>query len=178
MEISISNQCWTFLAAIGVGAGLSFLYDGLRFVRLLLPDSVWRVAAEDVCYCLLCGGLTMDYLLGACQGRLRGYVLLGEVLGWVLCHFTLGQLLYGLSKKLVRLLKGAAGLLFRRVLRPLGRLLGGLLRGIFRLLLRPLRFLGQIGKKLLRKYKFSLKQRAVLLYNLIKSEKRPVSRKR
>lgn len=162
MEISLSHQCAAFLYALGVGAALSLLYDAFRILRRVLPEQWGRIAAEDVLYCLLCGGVTLRFALWMDQGRLRAYLLLGEGLGWLLCHFTLGQLLCTLGSRL---------LLFvwqKLIYRPLSFFVRGILavpRGI-------LRFLRKSCKKLCLRCKFSLKPRVHLLYNLIRLEKR------
>ena len=166
MEISINQQCGSFLLAIALGAGLSLLYDLFRILRLILPESVPRIAVEDVLYCLLAGAGTMKFLLWACQGKLRAYVFFGEILGWVICHFSLSQLVLTLSEKIISLLKKILRLLYRLTLRPILLLFAGIFR-----------FVGKIFKKLSLKRKFFLKQRGILLYNLIKSEKRPIFRK-
>ena len=170
MEISISHQCWTFLLSIAVGAGLSLLYDLFRLLRLILPEQTWRIALEDVLYCFLCGWVILRFALWADMGRLRGYLLLGEGLGWILCHFTIGQLFYALAQRLIRLLKKILTVL----LSPFYKLLKKIL-SLFTGLLATWK---KICKKLSFRRKFFLKQRAILLYNLIKSEKRPIFRKR
>lgn len=174
MEISISHQCQSFLFALGVGAGLSLLYDLFRFLRLILPEQSWRIAVEDVLYCLLCGFFTVRFALWVDQGRLRAYLLLGELLGWVLCHFTVGQLLYAAARRIIDLLSRILRWLFRHILLPIYKLL----RWILSLFLKIAAIPGKIFKKLYLRCKFSLKRRAILLYNLIKSEKRPIFRKR
>lgn len=174
MEISITHQCQSFLLALGVGAGLSLLYDLFRFLRLILPEQSWRIAVEDVLYCLLCGFITVRFALWADQGRLRIYLLLGELLGWLLCHFTLGQLLYAAARRMIDRLSRILRWLFRHILLPLYKLLRRILSVFLKIMAIP----GKIFKKLSIRCKFFLKRRAILLYNLIKSEKFPIFRKR
>ena len=71
MEISITHQCQTFLFSILLGASLSLLFDVFRLLRLILPEQEWRIAIEDVAYCLLCAILTLYFALEWEQGRLR-----------------------------------------------------------------------------------------------------------
>lgn len=167
MEISITQQCQTFLLALLLGAALSLLYDGFRLLRLILPEQCWRINLEDIFYCLLCAFFTLHYALEWEQGRLRSYLLLGELLGWLLCHFTLGQLIYETAKVLFRWL-------WRCIFHPLTALLGKILA----IPAKIIKKLGKICKKSSVRAKFFLKRRGLLLYNLIKSEKRPIFRKR
>ena len=169
MEISISHQCRCFLLALGLGAGLSLLYDCFRILRLILPENRLLIAGEDLLYCLLCGSFTLRFALFAEQGRLRGYLLLGELLGWLLCHFSLGELILKISRPILRLISRITSLF----LRPIAKLLQGILSffaGIGK-------FVEKNCKKLSLQLKFFLKRRGLLLYNLIKSEKRPIFRK-
>ena len=48
MEISLTQQCQSFLWALALGGGLSFFYDGFRFLRLLLPER--RGMSEPAAY--------------------------------------------------------------------------------------------------------------------------------
>ena len=120
MEISITAQCRTFLLALTLGAALSLLYDGFRLLRLILPEQCWRINLEDIFYCLLCGFFTLRFALEWEHGRLRSYLLLGELLGWLLCHFTVGQLIYRTAKRLLRWLNSH---LFRPVAKLLHKIL-------------------------------------------------------
>lgn len=165
MEISLTQQCQSFLWALALGGGLSFFYDGFRFLRLLLPERRGLIALEDALYCGLCALAVMNYALWASQGRLRAYLLLGVGLGWILWHFTLGELCFRLSQGIAGFLQGLGRFCWRWILHPLARLL----LKIFIFLLRPLLFVKKMCKKLWTRGKFALKQRALLLYNLRKS---------
>ena len=174
MEISITHQCQTFLYALLLGAALSLLYDVFRFLRLILPEQNWRIALEDIIYCLLCAFFTVYFALEWEQGRLRSYLLLGEFLGWILCHFTLGQLLYDAAKRIIFCIERLFHWIWKHFLRPIAKLLQGFLSffaGIGK-------FVEKNCKKLSLQLKFFLKRRGLLLYNLIKLEKRPIFRKR
>jgi len=170
MEISISHQCQSFLIALVVGGGLSLCYDFFRFLRLLLPERKVLIAAEDMLYCLLCGAVTMEYALWVSQGKLRAYLLLGEFLGWIICHFSVGQLLFTAFQKLVPLLYTFLRILHHCTLYPIFKIL----RAIWSLFTALSNKIAKLFKKISIRCNFSLKQRAILLYNLRKSEKRPI----
>ena len=174
MEISITHQCQIFLFSILLGALLSLLFDVFRLLRLILPEQEWRIAIEDVAYCLLCAILTLYFALEWEQGRIRSYLLLGELLGWILCHFTLGELFYTVEKYVVVRMKKGFRWFRKQILRPIYKLL----HGIWSFIAEIGKFVKKICKKLSLQLKFFLKRRGLLLYNLIKSEKRPIFRKR
>ena len=170
MEISISHQCRCFLLALLLGAALSLLYDVFRILRLILPENQLLIAVEDLLYLLLCGLFTMRFALYAEQGRLRGYLLFGEALGWLLCHLTAGEMILRIARPLIRLIYRVISILLTPLL--------WILQRICRIFRRFVDFLGKNFKKVSIQRKFFLKRRAILLYNLIKSEKRPVFRKK
>lgn len=173
MGISVAHQTWAFLWSIAFGMGLGLLFDCFRILRLILPSPRWLVAVEDFAYCLMVVFLGGGFLLRVNQGELRSFVLVGETLGWVIWFFTFGAAMMKGAKAVIRLLRRVAGVLYRRLIAPLGRFF----RRICRLFLRPLRFIRKIMKKLRQNGKFALKQRPILLYNLIRSKKRPAFRK-
>ncbi len=170
MEISITHQCQTFLLSVVIGAGLSLCYDCFRFLRLLLPEKKILIAAEDMLYCLLCGAVTMRYALWASQGKLRAYLILGELLGWIICHFSVGQLLFAVFQRLIPILCVILRLVYRCTLYPIYKILKKIC-SIFTAIQNKM---AKICKKVCIHCNFSLKQRAILLYNLRKSEKRPI----
>lgn len=170
MEISITHQCQTFLLALAVGGGLSLCYDFFRFLRLLLPEQKLLIALEDLLYCLLCGIVTMKYALWASQGKLRAYLLLGEFLGWVICHFTLGQLLFAAFQKMTPILFAVLRFIYGCTLYPIYKIL----KKIWMFLTAVRNKMAKLCKKVSIRCNFFLKQRAILLYNLRKSEKRPI----
>ncbi len=169
MEISISHQCRSFLYALAIGVGLSLLYDLFRLLHLFLPDNRFLIAVEDLCYLLICAWVTMDFALWADLGRLRAYLLLGEGLGWILGHFTVSQLFFRTARWILSLLF--------RILRWILLPIWWIIRLFRRILHQISRKVGKIFKKVVLRLKFSLKHRAILLYNLIKSSKRPIFRK-
>lgn len=170
----MTHQCQTFLFSLLLGAALSLLYDGFRLMRLILPEQSWRIALEDILYCLLFGFFTIHFALEWEQGRLRSYLLLGELLGWIICHFTVGQLFYDAAKQILDGLRRVLRWVWKHLFYPIAKLLQEFL-SIFAGIGK---YVGKNCKKVSLRLKFFLKHRGLLLYNLIKSEKRPIFRKR
>jgi len=93
--LNLSDQTRLFFASLGFGFVLGVLYETLRFVRQLLrPHAGWGyLLAQDLLYCALCTTLAFYFFLGTGDGLLRGYTLIGMLLGWLVYYVTLGQLL-------------------------------------------------------------------------------------
>ncbi|MCL2446025.1 MAG: spore cortex biosynthesis protein YabQ [Oscillospiraceae bacterium] len=93
--LNLGDQTRLFFASLGFGFVLGVLYEMLRFVRRLLrPQASWGyLLAQDLLYAAVCTVLAFYFFLGIGDGLLRGYTILGMLLGWALYMLTLGQLL-------------------------------------------------------------------------------------
>lgn len=94
MEITLSSQVAVFLGALALGAVLSLLYDVFRVFDVLLVYNFKRIFFEDVSYLILCAIVTFTYMLITSMGELRGYILIGELIGWIACRASIGRLSY------------------------------------------------------------------------------------
>lgn len=162
MEITITNQAQLFLTALLVGAALAAVYDVFRILRIAFPSGTVCIAIEDICYFILCTFVTFTFILRDNEGMVRSYILLGEVLGWVLYYFTLGSLVISCSKGVIRFCHRICRFFYRCFLHPIFRILAWFGK-LFRL---PLRWLRKQGKKVSTMSKYNLKHTRIMLYNL------------
>lgn len=133
------GQILIFFRAIAVGAGGMALYDLFRMLRIAFRQKDWMVFLEDVLFFMTVGLITWFYLLENCDGRLRGFVFVGEGLGAVLYFVTLGRLVMSVARKLIALLQRLMDTL---ILRPL--------TALFRVLLRIFGWFGRGFRRLFR----------------------------
>ena len=59
-------------------------YDGIRVVRRIFPHGIFMISLEDLVYWMV---ISLCFFLHLCQvnnGKIRGYVLLGSLLGCLL----------------------------------------------------------------------------------------------
>ncbi len=143
-EISLKGQLLSFAAALVLGAALCLFYDVLRALRSTGFNSFAAVTVTDIFFWLTAAVFTFLLLLGLSGGEIRGYVLLGEAAGFVLCRVTLSKLMFSVFKvcfkgasaamRKIRSavakacaficdLQGAASGLFRRFKRPVKKVL-------------------------------------------------------
>jgi len=148
-----------------LGACLMLAYDVLRIVRLAAPSPGWLVFLEDVGYFAACAVTTFGFLVSANYGEIRGFVLLGEGLGALLCAMTLSRVLMACSRTIIAVVRAVWRVIFRIFLRPCYRVCRWVAGGI----VRCVNGCGIKVKKSLHLAHFGLKQRRILLYNLIKS---------
>ncbi len=118
MEITLSSQIAVFLGSLVMGAILSLFYDVFRVFDALLVYNFKRLFLEDVSYLILCAIATFTYMLITSLGEIRGYILIGELIGWVTCRFTLGRINYRFILKIGKSFQNL-GLKARKCLLPI-----------------------------------------------------------
>lgn len=136
----MSGDTAFLLQAVGMGIGITFLYDWLRIFRRVLPHRQIVVSLEDLFFWIFCTMYVFWWMYRVSNGGMRWFAIAGALTGM------------GLYKKFIsRLLVTYVSLLLKRVLE--------IIEKILRILLRPVRYLGmEIGQK---RKAFSRKRRKV-----------------
>ena len=115
MHFTLEAETQIYLLSILLGVGLGLLYDMFRSVRVVFAHKSWLVAAEDVAFAVLCGFAVFTFYTGL-TGKLRVYTLVGMSAGFVLEHFTAGNLALFIFRKIVEWLK-------KRIIKPLVKII-------------------------------------------------------
>ncbi len=92
MSADIWRELEFLRQSVWIGVMISFLYDGVRIVRRIVPHNQFFVSVEDVifwCYCSVC---MFQMLYRENNGTLRWFVILGAVSGMLLYKVTVGRL--------------------------------------------------------------------------------------
>lgn len=158
--LTIADQTRLFLLAIGLGFLLGVVYDLFRVIRMAFTMRRAGVFIQDVLFFLVCAAVTFVFLLAVNQGEIRGFIIAGEVLGFLIYYFSFGLLAVRVSSFLVHTTQRIFYLIcvpFRALMRLLRRLFGKI--GIS---------VKKTSKKIAKKSKFNLKHHKALLYNLLK----------
>ncbi len=154
MAADLSAQTFGFLAFLILGAVFSALYDVLRIWRALFRSERRSVFFQDFFYMLLASLGTFLVFLGVSGGEIRLYLLAGELLGWLVWHFTLGLVTVSLFRRLARFL-------YRHVFDPMSVKI----RQIGLKLQKSIARLASFVKKHMQNGKKRLKHRAAIVYN-------------
>lgn len=93
-EIDNTNQIITFLLSLCQGAVFCLLYDLIRAARKVCFNSFWSVFVTDIFVCILYAFGTFIFLIARTNGEIRGFVLVGETLGFVVFRITFSRLLF------------------------------------------------------------------------------------
>ncbi len=157
----MASETMVFLFACLAGVFLGVVYDIFRFCRLIHRDVKTLVFLEDLLFALVASIVTFYFQIHYCSGWLRGFVLLGELLGFLAYHFTLGEITIRLFRLIVRIVSTILRWIWKWiVLLPLhfivfvlNKIFAPILRIIQKCLKRP------------RNKKFSLPQAVQMLYN-------------
>ncbi len=105
MIITLSEQTLIFLYSCFFGVLLSCYFDVFRVIRLITGNLKIITLVCDLFFFL--SGTVFVYLFFVrfCSGQIRVYVLIGELLGFLICHFSISALFMRLSVIVVRKVK-------------------------------------------------------------------------
>lgn len=91
-EISNVSQAYSFLLSVCLGFLFCIFYDAFRAVRYTVNYKSAMVFLQDIIYFLLISFVTFIFLLIFTNGEIRGYVIFGIVLGFIICFYTFSKL--------------------------------------------------------------------------------------
>lgn len=95
----MGNQTATFLYAVLFGCLICLLYDVFRLVRVTKKYTVLSVFVQDILFWALVTFLTFLFLLSRTNGALRGFVIVGQILGFIIFRCTFSDWLFPLFAK-------------------------------------------------------------------------------
>lgn len=116
-EIAVSLQAEAFLWSVALGAALCLIYDIQRAFRRAVKYANAVIAAGDILYFSAAAVLSFLFLLVFCCGQIRGFVLLGEAVGFAACRLTLSRLWMKILLRLSAALCSAIRALWRAIMR-------------------------------------------------------------
>lgn len=88
-----------FIQTIKLGVKLAFIYDGFLIFRLLCPHRNIVVSVEDLIYWIYASVIFFQLQLDQSEGVLRGFAILGIILGMMLYNKLFGEKLIALAEK-------------------------------------------------------------------------------
>ena len=88
-EISLSWQIQVFLCSVFLGVIFCFAFDFLSITETKLRISKTAIYLTDILFFTALGFINFCFFLAGCNGEIRGYVFIGELIGFFLCKKTL-----------------------------------------------------------------------------------------
>lgn len=92
MEYTVSDQLLTFGCSLLCGACLGVFYEGIRFLRVLLPSKKAVLVVSDILFMLVCAFVSVLFSVCYSRGNTRYFTVVGEALAFLAVRFTLGTL--------------------------------------------------------------------------------------
>lgn len=93
-EISNYNQAISFTLSLCVGGVFCVLYDIIRALRKVCMNSFFMVTVTDILLWVFYAFATFIFLMAVTDGEIRGYVLFGELTGFVLFRISVSKLIF------------------------------------------------------------------------------------
>lgn len=119
MQISVSNQAYVFLCSILGGILIAFIFDLFRIKRKAVVTSNLLTYFEDLLYWIIAALVLFAVVYYANEGELRGYILIGTIIGATLYIVLLSRLVIKITLRLIRLVYKILELLWRIISYPI-----------------------------------------------------------
>ena len=122
MQLEVTTETKLFLFACLLGVGMGITYDLLAIMRNVFPRGKVWIFIEDFLYSILFGFSYFVYCTGLTMG-IRGFVLVGMLMGCMIERLSLGRLLVWAMTKFLEVIK-------RYILSPVAGLFAKIMRAI------------------------------------------------
>jgi spore cortex biosynthesis protein YabQ len=136
MNPAITIELQFFLISILWGGILLLAYDVLRILRRLVKHGLVLIAIEDLIFWLIASLFIFSMIYQRNNGIIRGFSIIGMILGIILYHFSISDLLVKAVTGLIRTLLSPFKAGIRQVLRFVRFLWSYVRKGINMLLFR------------------------------------------
>lgn len=162
--IEVSNQTLIFLQSCLLGIVLGIIYDVFRVIRRAIKVNTIITFIQDFIFFILAAIITFTFFLQQTDGEMRMFVVIGELLGWVVYYLTIGKLVIKISESIIKVIKNIFKLIYNILIKRIIRIIIKIYSKIKKILIK----FKLIQKKYIQNSKYHLKKKEVLLYNLIK----------
>lgn len=160
--VDMPQQLRTFAYAVGFGFFIGVLYDVFRLIRLLICGGKNKAfLISDILFALVAAFLTFLFALTLLNGGIRGYVLFGELLGFLIYYISFGTFVVRLTDKIAATLRRVFQTVFRVIAKPF-LALHAAIRRVYAKIVQKAQKRARISVK---KSKIYLKNICNLLYN-------------
>lgn len=91
MSFTLSQQMICLWWAFVCGLILGLLYDILKVIRLCIFTHKVSVLVCDLIFMIISAFVSVGFSIGFSRGNTRYFIIFGELIGFLLVHFTLGK---------------------------------------------------------------------------------------
>lgn len=169
MGITISGQTGLLLSSFLLGVVLGAVFDIFRVIRISARSGRVAVFVQDVIFWLICAASTFVFFLLMNKGKLRFLMLLTEFLGAALYYNSIGIIVTRKVKQYDASIKRHTKAAVRLAAKPVMKYGGKAAAQIS----KSERKTGSFLKKQSKVLNLRLKVHRTMMYNLIRSAKKP-----
>ena len=119
MILSMSEQAYLFFIAVLIGFFIGFVYDILRIFRKVIHHANFFIHLEDLFYWLFVAFIMFYIMLGKNYGEIRGFSILGNIIGMSIYFMTLSIWIIKISITVIEFIKKVLLAIFKIVLYPI-----------------------------------------------------------
>lgn len=98
LDFSNSHQLLVFLISISLGFLFSIIFDLFKFLRMVKKWNDISIFFQDIFFFFICGIITFCFFILYTKGSIRSYVYIGEIIGFVICKFTISKFIIKMFK--------------------------------------------------------------------------------
>ena len=158
--VSVSNQAYVFLSCVVGGIIIAFVYDIFRVRRKAIKSGNLIVYFEDFIYWIIVALVLFAVVYRSNEGEIRGYLILGVIIGIILYAFLLSRIVMKVFLFLIRVVYKAAVIVFTIILFPIKlalKILGFPAKRVYKTLSRCTNKLKRIRQNITNKFRISKK---------------------
>lgn len=96
----IPTQLKNIMPALGLGFVLGLIYELVRVLRLYISSRKVFVFITDMLFTVFSSVSVFLLFVAVDNGHIRLYMILASILGYVICLFTAGELIYAFFEKI------------------------------------------------------------------------------
>lgn len=93
MELYFSKQFIIFLYSLLTGSIINIVYDVFKIMRKTFKHGFLAVFIQDITFSFISLFISIAFISVFNYGQIRGYLIFGLVSGFVITHFTIGNLI-------------------------------------------------------------------------------------
>lgn len=161
MNDAIMIELRFFCTSVLWGVLLLVFYDVLRIIRRIIAHNGFFIALEDLIYWVISSLLIFRMMYRQNNGIIRGFAILAMLLGMILYHSALSELLVDMISGMINKIIGLIGKVIIFILKPFKFLFCGIKRifvWIFSKIKKFLHFLLKILKKFWKSSKIAVSE--------------------
>jgi len=116
---NIYDQTFIFIFAVTIGFFIGALYDIFRILRKVFKHPDFLTQIEDFVFWIVVTGVMFYLMLNRNYGEIRGFTILGTMLGALLYFATISTIVLNMSVKIINFLLKILSTVTKIILFPL-----------------------------------------------------------